>query len=306
MRLESGDARVIHRGLRPAKAAQQTGTGGLGVNSDADASADAQLADQLTTVIAKAAAAIRAADYRGVASRLKSDGSRVTAADEAAEAIILSELAHIAPRIPVVSEESAGGSSDVRTCFLVDPLDGTAEFLAGRDEYTINIAVVRDGAPVIGLIAAPASGIVWRGVVGRGAERLTSSPDYAGLREATPIRARPWPAGRRVTAAVSRTHYEAASAAFLRRLGVTETIACGSALKFARIAEGAADVYPRLAPTCEWDVAAGHALVTAAGGTVTAPDGTPLSYGRTSDFRVPGFIAWGDPRAAADQAVVIE
>jgi 3'(2'), 5'-bisphosphate nucleotidase len=281
-------------------------TGGLGVNSDADGSADVRLADQLTAVIAKAAAAIRAADYRDVASRVKSDGSRVTAADEAAEAIILSELAHVAPDIPVVSEESAGGSSGVRTFFLVDPLDGTAEFLAGRDEYTVNIALVRGGAPVIGLIAAPASGIIWRGVVGRGAERLTSSPDYAGLREATPIRARPWPGGRRVTAAVSRTHYEAASAAFLTRFAPVDEVMCGSALKFARIAEGAADVYPRLAPTCEWDVAAGHALVAAAGGAVTAPDGTPLSYGCTKDFRVAGFIAWGDPRAAAGQAIVIE
>jgi 3'(2'), 5'-bisphosphate nucleotidase len=282
------------------------GTGGLGVNSDADASADAQLAESLTDVIGKAAAAIRAHDYRSVESRLKPDRSRVTAADEAAEAIILSELAHVAPHIPVVSEESAGGSSGVRRCFLVDPLDGTAEFLAGRDEYTVNIALVRDGTPVIGLIAAPASGIVWRGVVRRGAERLTFSPDYAGLREATPIRARPWPAGRRVTAAVSRTHYEAASAAFLTRFAPVDEVMCGSALKFARIAEGTADVYPRLAPTCEWDVAAGHALVTAAGGTVTAPDGAPLTYGHTSDFRVVGFIAWGDPRAAAGQAIVIE
>ena len=276
------------------------------MNSDADAGADARLAESLTAVVAKAAAAIRAHDYRGVASRLKSDHSRVTAADEASEAIILGEVRNLAPDIPIVSEESAGARPTVRTFFLVDPLDGTAEFLAGRDEYTVNIALVRDGTPVIGLIAAPASGIIWRGVVGRGAERLTFSPDYAGLRAATPIRARPWPAGRRVTAAVSRTHYEAASAAFLTRFAPVDEVMCGSALKFARIAEGAADVYPRLAPTSEWDVAAGHALVTAAGGLVTTPEGKPLTYGRADGFRVAGFIAWGDPAAAAGQAVVTE
>jgi 3'(2'), 5'-bisphosphate nucleotidase len=267
------------------------------VNPDADASADLKLAESLTAVIVKAAAAIRAADYRSVASRLKADQSRVTDADEAAEAVILSELALLAPGFPVVSEESADVRPAVPTFFLVDPLDGTAEFLAGRDEYTVNIALVRDGTPVVGLIAAPALGLIWRGVVGRGAERLTFSGDCAALREVTPVRTRPRAASRRVTAAVSRSHFEAASAAFLAPFGPVDTIACGSALKFARIAEGAADIYPRLAPTCEWDVAAGHALVTAAGGIVTTPQGLALRYGYADDFRVPGFIAWGDPHA---------
>lgn len=271
----------------------------------ADASADVRLAESLTAVIARAAAAIRAVDYRNVAQRVKADRSRVTAADEASEAIILEELAHIAPEIPTVSEESAGDSCGARTHFLVDPLDGTAEFLAGRDEYTVNIALVRDGTPAVGLIAAPASGVIWRGVAGRGAERLSGMPGTAAFGAGTPIRSSRWSAVRPLVAAVSRSHFEAATAAFLRRFARLDTIACGSALKFARIAEGSADVYPRLAPTSEWDVAAGHALVTAAGGAVTDPEGKPLTYGRAADFRVPGFIAWGDPAAAA-QVLVTE
>jgi 3'(2'), 5'-bisphosphate nucleotidase len=268
------------------------------VTTDAERSADAALAERLTATIVKAAAAIAAFDCASVGSRAKADGSRVTAADEAAEAVILPELARLAPGIAIVSEESGANPSGARTCFfLVDPLDGTAEFLAGRNEYTVNIALVRDAIPVVGLIAAPMLGIVWRGVVGRGAERLAFSTDYAALRAASPIRARPWPAPARVTAAISRTHFEAASAAFLARFAPVDEVICGSALKFARIAEGSADVYPRLAPTSEWDVAAGHALVTAAGGAVTTPAGKPLTYGRTQDFRIPGFIAWGDPRA---------
>lgn len=264
----------------------------------ADARADLALAESLTATIVKAAAAVRVHDYRNVASRLKDDKSPVTAADEAAEAVILRDLSRIAPGIAVVSEESATRSHESRgDFFLVDPLDGTSEFLAGRDEYTVNIALVREGMPVIGLVAAPALGLVWRGVVGHGAERLSFAGNDASPCEIARIRTRPWPAATPV-AAVSRSHYEAASSKFLDRFAGIETLSCGSALKFARIAEGAADVYPRLAPTCEWDVAAGHALIIAAGGTLTAPDGPPLTYGHARDFRIPGFIAWGDPRAA--------
>ena len=265
----------------------------------ADTGADVALAERLTGTIVRAAAAIRAFDYRGVEQRLKADRSPVTAADEAADAIILRELTHLAGDIPVVSEESAAPSRRVLTSFfLIDPLDGTAEFIAGRNEYTVNIALVRGGVPVVGLIAAPALGLVWRGVVGHGAERLTFAEDEQKPAEVTRIRTRSWPAGAPV-AAVSRSHYEAASAKFLARFGQVETLSCGSALKFARIAEGSADVYPRLAPTSEWDVAAGHALIVAAGGALASPAGEPLTYGRAEDFRVPGFIAWGDPQAAA-------
>jgi 3'(2'), 5'-bisphosphate nucleotidase len=277
----------------------------LGVTSEADRNADVELAERLTGIIAKAAAAIRAVDHRGVAARQKSDGSHVTAADEAAERIILRELRDLVGEFPIVSEESARVRPEIPTFFLVDPLDGTAEFLAGRDEYTVNIALVRDAIPVIGLIAQPETGTIWRGVVGRGAERLAAMAGPAAFGKATPVASSRWPADRAVVAAVSRSHFEAATATFLRRLPRHDTVACGSALKFARIADGTADIYPRLAPTCEWDVAAGHALVAAAGGLVTTPEGTPLTYGRTDDFRVGGFIAWGDP-AAAGQVLATE
>ena len=174
-----------------------------------------------------------------------------------------------------------------------DPLDGTKEFVAGVGEYTVNLAIVAAGEPIAGFVAAPALGLIYRGIVGRGAERL-------GLdRTAAPvaIRCRPAPASGLVAAA-SRSHFNAATAAFLDRAGVTSRMSCGSSLKFCRLAEGAIDVYPRLSEISEWDIAAGHALVTAAGGLVTTPEGTPLRYGKTAPgFNVPGFIAWGGPDA---------
>src|SRR6185503_2657560 len=225
-------------------------------------------------------------------SRQKVDRSMVTAADEAAEAVILPGLATL-HGVPVVSEESVreAHSGDY---VLVDPLDGTAEFLASRDEYTVNIALVRNGVPVIGVVGAPALGLVWRGTAGA-AERLRVGADGT-VAERTPIRTRAWPKER--VATVSRSHYEQASVEFLKRFTPITTLACGSALKFCRLAEGAADIYPRLAPTSEWDVAAGHALIVAAGGDMTAPDGSALIYGRGESHRVPGFVAWGDPAAA--------
>jgi 3'(2'), 5'-bisphosphate nucleotidase len=215
----------------------------------------------------------------------------VTAADEAAEAAILPGLAALGG-VPVVSEESARGPHG-GDYVLVDPLDGTSEFLAGRDEYTVNIALVRNRMPAVGVVAAPALGLIWRGAAGM-AERLRVSGS-GDILERTAIRTRAWPAQR--IAAISRSHYEAASAEFLERLAPVTTLVCGSALKFCRLAEGVADVYPRLAPTSEWDIAAGHALVVAAGGAMTAPDGSALTYGRGDDHRVPGFVAWGDPAA---------
>jgi 3'(2'), 5'-bisphosphate nucleotidase len=182
------------------------------------------------------------------------------------------------------------------TFALVDPLDGTKEFIAGSAEYTVNLAIIRDGEPIAGFIAAPALGLLFRGIVGRGAERL-------GLdRDAVPvtIRCRRNPTGRLV-AAVSRSHLDPLTGAFLDRLPVAERLPCGSALKFCRIAEGAADVYPRLSPTSEWDIAAGHAIVAAAGGLVTAPAGEPLRYGGVQQaFKVTGFVAWGDATRRVD------
>ncbi len=210
-------------------------------------------------------------------------------------------LARAVPGIPVVSEEAVAdwqGRATPGEFVLVDPLDGTAEFLAGRLEYTVNIALLRGGVPVVGLVVAPALGLIWRGATDCGAERLRFTPGAGGSASPETIHTRPWPAHERI-AAVSRSHYDAASAAFLERVAPVKTVECGSAIKFCRLAEGAVDVYPRLAPTSEWDVAAGHAVVVAAGGVVVAPDGSELRYGRASErFRVPGFIAWGDAAAA--------
>jgi 3'(2'), 5'-bisphosphate nucleotidase len=180
---------------------------------------------------------------------------------------------------------------------IVDPLDGTREFLAGRDEFTVNLAIVTRGVPIAGIIAAPRRGQVWRGIVGEKAVRLRLLKD--GADQARPIRTRTWPRERPV-AAVSRSHFDTATDSFLASLGPIERTASGSAIKFCQIAEGTADVYPRLATTYEWDVAAGQALVVAAGGAVKTPQGQPLEYGRAAEhFRVPAFIAWGDAGRSA-------
>jgi 3'(2'), 5'-bisphosphate nucleotidase len=266
----------------------------------AEKTADARLAESLTVIALAAGAAIQKVDFRNAGTRHKADTSAVTLADEAAQAAILQGLARLLPDVPVASEEAAcqWQGKAPREFMLVDPLDGTAEFLAGRLEYTVNIALVRDGIPAVGVIAAPALGLLWRGATDHGAERLSFSPGDTSVGNAAAIHSRPWPADERV-AAVSRSHYDATSAAFLERIAPVRLVEYGSALKFCRLAEGAVDIYPRLAPTCEWDVAAGYAVVIAAGGVITMPDGGPLRFGRLrEDFRIPGFIAWGDPAAA--------
>jgi 3'(2'), 5'-bisphosphate nucleotidase len=258
-----------------------------------------RLLDDLTTIIAGACALIRSISPEAVAKRMKADQSPVTAADKASEAEILKGLSRLLPGLRVISEESVGikNMSGLDGSFvMVDPLDGTREFLAGRDEFTVNLAIITRGIPVAGIVAAPRRGQIWRGVVGEKAERLRLLTD--GADQAKAIRTREW-AGQDAVAAVSRSHFDGATDAFLASLGPVARNASGSAIKFCQVAEGAVDVYPRLAVTCEWDVAAGHALVAAAGGVVMSPRGLPLSYGHVSEnFRVPAFIAWGDARKA--------
>ena len=258
-----------------------------------------QLMDDLSALIARACAEIGATSPTTMVRRLKPDQSPVTAADEASETVILQGLTQILPKMPVVAEESASAAAPANltgSFVIVDPLDGTREFLAGRDEFTVNLAIVTRGFPVAGIIAAPKRRQLWRGVIGHGAERLRLSGGSSGPAEA--ISTRPWPDA--PVAVVSRSHMDAATDKFVSALGPTTRVPCGSAIKFCHIAEGTADIYPRLATTCEWDVAAGHALVVAAGGLVTAPLGIPLTYGRAAEnFRVPAFVAWGDPGKAA-------
>lgn len=272
----------------------------MAVTSEVSAAQAVALLDDLTALVARASTLIRSMAEKGVSRRLKEDKSPVTAADEASEALILEGLSRLLPGVPVIAEEMAarGALPPLDASFLVvDPLDGTKEFLAGTDEFTVNVAIVTRGVPILGVVSAPNRGLVWRGVVGAKAERLRMLADSAD--QAEPIRTRRWPQHDAV-AVMSRSHLDAATEAFLTRLGPIARKPGGSAIKFCQIAEGAADVYPRLATVCEWDVAAGQALLVAAGGIVVTPDGRPVAYGRSAEnFRVPAFIAWGDPAKAA-------
>ena len=263
-----------------------------------------KLLDELTSIALRAAAAILAVPRNNLDRREKADSSPVTAADHASEAVILAGLAAVMPGVPVLSEEASasGFAGDWSSRILiVDPLDGTREFLAGLDEFVINIALVDNGAPVLGVVAAPARGLVWRGAVGHGAERLSLAPgaSVVDARERHAIRTRARPeSGARVL--ISRSHLDPATDTYVDRLVRPEKIACGSALKFCLLADGTADLYPRLAPTSEWDVAAGHAVLLAAGGDVRRPDGSVLSYGggyREGNYLIPAFVAAGQPSA---------
>ena len=261
----------------------------------------ASLMAPLTDLVVQAGQAILAVNRHAMEVADKSDGSPVTEADLAADRIICDGLARLAPDIPVLSEERVQQSKAPYrgSFFLIDPLDGTKEFVAGRDEFTVNLALVTDGTPLLGIIGAPALGWLWRGLVGQGAERVRLTGTVVGAAE--PIRTRRLPKrGEPWIAAVSRSHADADTEAFIARRTGAVREQLGSAVKFGRLAEGAADIYPRLAPTSEWDVAAGCAVVIAAGGKVTDARGAPLRFGGQADgFLVPAFIAWGDPAAAA-------
>jgi 3'(2'), 5'-bisphosphate nucleotidase len=257
-----------------------------------DPDSSAELMDGLTSLGVAAAQAILACRKdRDV--RVKADGSPVTAADDTAEAIIREGLMRLAPGLPVVSEEQSKREQPAAGAdyFLVDPLDGTREFVAGRHEYTVNIALVSGGVPALGIIVAPGLGLIWRGVVGRGAERLACASGR--ISQPQPIETRPRPEGELIVV-VSRSHLDDATQRYLGELPHTASIACGSSIKFCRIAEGGADHYPRLGPTHDWDVAAGHAILVAAGGSVVGWDDEAIAYG-TPDLLIPAFFAWGGP-----------
>jgi 3'(2'), 5'-bisphosphate nucleotidase len=229
---------------------------------------------------------------------LKSDSSPVTEADERAEAIILAGLAEAFPDIPVIAEESvaAGRIPDVegKSFFLVDPLDGTKEFINKRDDFTVNIALIKEGVPVAGIVYAPAKGTAWTGGDGK-IEKLQVDADFA-VTSRKEIGCRT-PVGD-LTAVASRSHNSPETEAFLKEKGISSTKSVGSSLKFCLVAEGEADVYPRFGRTMEWDTAAGDAVLRAAGGMTVDLDGKPFRYGKTkqaddSDFANGHFIAWG-------------
>lgn len=222
--------------------------------------------------------------------RGKSDASPVTEADERAEAVILQGLRELAPEVPVVAEEevAAGRVPEVGARFwLVDPLDGTKEFIGRNGEFTVNIALIEDGRPVLGVVYAPALERLFAGRVGQGAW----VEDGQGRR---PIACRQVPA-EGLTVVASRSHGDAeALAGFLAGRRVADQRNAGSSLKLCLVASGEADVYPRLGRTMEWDIAAGHAVLAAAGGRVEILAGEPLGYGKPG-FDNPHFAAWGLP-----------
>jgi 3'(2'), 5'-bisphosphate nucleotidase len=253
-----------------------------------------ELASRFGAIASEAGKVIMAIYSPTLKVESKKDSSPVTEADAAAERVILSRLKEVIPELPVVAEESfdakANGSAPERF-ILVDPLDGTREFITGSHEFTVNIALVENGQPVVGCVYAPALNQIY--VAGADAWRAEVRPgDALPQREAMQkLATTPYPA-EGLRAMASRSHLDPETEALLKKLQVGTFKSAGSSLKFCWIAQGDGDIYPRLAPTMEWDTAAGHAVLTAAGGCVIGRDGTPFRYGKAG-FRNDGFVAWG-------------
>lgn len=220
----------------------------------------------------------------------KADESPVTEADRRGEALILERLNALFPGVPVVSEEDASefGTPDAigPRFFLVDPVDGTKAFVRGDPNFTVNIGYIENGRPVAGAVCAPATGETWFTAGGKAMKRAVGGA-------AAQIAVRAWPAGAAV-ALVSHTMKEETAVKLAEQYGFDLREPMDSSIKFCRIAEGAADIYPRHGPTMEWDIAAGHAVLDAAGGQVRTPEGAEVVYGKAAeDFRNGWFVARG-------------
>jgi 3'(2'), 5'-bisphosphate nucleotidase len=256
----------------------------------------AVLIDELAEAAREAGEAILTIVRRGFDVERKDDMSPVTEADRAAELVILAALARAAPGVPVIAEEEVAAGripAHEDTYFLVDPLDGTKEFVRGGDDYTVNIGLIERGVPKLGVVFAPATGRLHGGCVGSGAWL----DEGQGRR---PIQTRE--RGAALTAVASKSHLNQATIDYLAAAagGDCGYVSVGSSLKFCILAEGAADIYPRAAPTSEWDTAAGHAVLLAAGGLVDGPDGSSLRYGKRA-FLNRAFVAtsgWKPPALA--------
>lgn len=237
-------------------------------------------------------------DGPAIEQRAKDDRSPVTDADERAEAILLKGLEAIFPGVPVIAEEASsrdGVRADAPKRFLlVDPLDGTREFLAKNGEFTVNVGLIEDGEPVLGCVYAPALGKFWLGAKNLGAWTAEAERRAYPARGAfRPIAVRT-AADAGLCAVASRSHSDEKTEEFLSGLNVASRRSAGSSLKFCLVAEGEADVYPRFGPTMEWDTAAGHAVLSAAGGAVLKPDGSAFGYGKCeTGFKNGAFVAWG-------------
>jgi 3'(2'), 5'-bisphosphate nucleotidase len=250
---------------------------------------DEELISLAAALALQAGDAILTVRRRGFDVVRKEDRSPVTEADHAAEAIIVAGLRQAMPDIPVIAEEEAAAgriTAPSEQYWLVDPLDGTREFAAGNDEFAVNIGLVRDGRPVLGVVGIPAAGELFGGIVGRGAWKRAGGVE-------TVVSAR-LPPDEGLTVLASRYHGSSTRLDdFLRDKKVAKLINFGSSVKFCRLAEGIADLYPRFGRTMEWDIAAGHAVLAAAGGRVETADGQPMTYGKTArGYDNPAFIAW--------------
>lgn len=247
------------------------------------------LLPEVSRVVQTAGEAVLAVYRTDFEVRGKGDASPVTKADERAEALITPALQALLPGVPVVAEEAVanGDRPEVGEAFwLVDPLDGTKEFVSRNGEFTVNVALVLSGRPVLGVVLAPALGRLYAGAEGLGAwvQEAGGALQQMGSRQ---------PPAEGLMVLASRSHGDAAALeAFLRGRRVTALKNAGSSLKFCLLAAGEADCYPRLGRTMEWDIAAGHAVLEAAGGCVLTLDGQPLRYGKPG-FENPHFVAWG-------------
>jgi 3'(2'),5'-bisphosphate nucleotidase len=254
-----------------------------------------ELLRRLAVIALRAGDEIMAIYGSNVTAREKADLSPVTEADEAAERLILRDLADADPDIPVISEEAASAGHIPKTAalfYLVDPLDGTKEFLTRNGEFTVNIGLIRDGQPIAGVVYAPAKGEIFVGEVGRGAWSAKAGREAeANALEWTAIHTRCATPAEPVVVA-SRSHMDAKTEAWLKAQGRHSLKSAGSSLKFCLLAKGEADYYPRFGRTMEWDTAAGHAVLSAAGGAVATENGESLTYGKASSgYANPGFIA---------------
>jgi 3'(2'),5'-bisphosphate nucleotidase len=272
------------------------------MSKSTDIRSDRALAEALADAVRRAGERILACRKAGLAVETKADSTPVTEADRQAEGVILETLRQVLPGMPVIAEEevASGNIPDVGAAFvLVDALDGTRDFVNGGDDFTVNVAVVRDATPELGVVGAPARGQIWIGVPGNGAHTIDAKGAWRSI-HVRAVHAGPF------DIIASRSHRTPETDAFIARFPGSRIVAAGSSLKFCTVAEGKADLYPRLGPTSQWDTAAGDAVLRAAGGRVMTLDGKPLRYGPgkgpgAAAFLNPWFVAAGgvDPFAAA-------
>lgn len=254
------------------------------------------IALSLAPIAWEAGLLLRRMENAGIDKRMKEDGSPTTAADLAAERLIIQRLGEVWPGVPVIAEETASTAHAGELFFLVDPLDGTKDYISGLGEYSVNIALIRGNRPIASVVSGPALGSIW--IAGDTAKTSPLPGEEGGAYDWREARVRPAPAEGRV-ALVSRRHGDPVTEACMEPLSIGMRRPSSSALKFCFIASGEADVYVRCGPTMEWDTAAGDHILVRAGGTVIGPDGAPLTYGHEERRYLNGpFAAVGDTSLA--------